>query len=114
MYFQLVVQYKNVSCCKEWFLYDNFYEWLHKQENFEIWKNMPRSALDKDILVKGNKVYGPDTCCLVPNYVNSLFISRNKKNKAQIQQVAKEEYEKGTISKKCYEAMMKWEVEIGD
>jgi hypothetical protein len=36
-------------------------------------------VVDKDILVSGNKVYGPDTCCLVPNYVNTSisFIRKN-------------------------------------
>ena len=152
-------KYKDVTCCKEWLYYPNFYEWIHKQENFEVWKELSLSALDKDILIKGNKVYGPDTCCLVPQYINSLFESRlsgtvkkqilpigvyywKKQNKyeakfnnkhlgrydtaeeafgvykirkeAYIKQVAQEEYDKGTISKKCYEAMMKWEVEIED
>lgn len=155
--------YKNVTCCKEWLLFENFYEWLHSQENFEMWKNNKGFALDKDIIQKGNKVYGPDVCCLVPVSVNSIFVKSDgnrgklpigvrydksvkkyygswetnrqgvviRKSKyvntpeeafqfykglkeIQIKQVAKEEYEKGTISKKCYEAMMKWEVEIGD
>lgn len=152
--------YKDVTCCKEWLLFENFYEWLHSQENFEVWKNTDGFSLDKDILIKGNKIYGPDTCCLVPQYINLLFegtsnfstkearqlplgiyyweernkyIARyNKKSlgyyksseeafgvykkhkEAHIKQVAQEEYEKGTISKKCYEAMMKWEVEITD
>jgi hypothetical protein len=35
-------------------------------------------ALDKDILVKGNKVYGPDTCCFVPSSINNLFTKREK------------------------------------
>lgn len=34
--------------------------------------------LDKDILVKDNKIYNPDTCCLVPNEINSLFRTREK------------------------------------
>jgi len=32
--------------------------------------------LDKDILVTGNKQYGPDTCRYVPNYVNMLLVDR--------------------------------------
>ena len=27
--------YRDVTCCKEWLYYENFYEWLHGQENFE-------------------------------------------------------------------------------
>lgn len=67
--------YKDAICCKEWLLFENFYEWLHSQENFGKWlDNNNRWAIDKDILVKGNKVYSPETCCLVPMNVNSLFL----------------------------------------
>ena len=66
--------YKNVTCCREWLLYENFYEWLHKQENFDKWYANENWHLDKDILIKKNKVYSPDTCCLVPYNVNKLFI----------------------------------------
>ena len=65
--------YKNVTCCDEWLYYENFYEWLHSQENFEKWYNGKRWAIDKDILVKNSKVYSPETCCLVPMNVNLLF-----------------------------------------
>ena len=34
-------------------------------------------GIDKDILVKGNKVYSPNTCCLVPKNVNNLFIKKH-------------------------------------
>lgn len=72
--------YKNATCCKEWLLFENFYEWLHSQENFDKWynskSNKERWCLDKDILAKGNKVYSPETCCLVPNNVNVLFTNR--------------------------------------
>ena len=30
--------YNDVTCCKEWLLFEKFYEWLHGQENFEMWK----------------------------------------------------------------------------
>lgn len=70
--------YKDVTCCEEWLLFENFYEWLHSQENFNKWLNGDRWALDKDILVKGNKIYSPKTCCLVPPNINSLFTKRDR------------------------------------
>lgn len=69
--------YECVTCCEEWLLYENFYEWLHEQENFNKWFNGERWAVDKDILVKGNKTYSPETCCLVPQNVNTLFIKND-------------------------------------
>lgn len=152
--------YQNAICCDEWLLYENFYEWLHSQENFDKWLNGNRWALDKDILIKGNKEYSPEFCCLVPQRVNSLFVKNDatrsnlpigvdisgdkykvrcgnylnnsrdylglydnfesafqcyKKNKEKvIKQSAKEEYENGNITKECYEAMLRYEVEITD
>ena len=35
-----------------------------------------RWALDKDILIKGNKEYSPSACCLIPQNVNCLFLKR--------------------------------------
>ena len=69
--------YKNVTCCDEWLLFENFYEWLHNQKNFDKWLNGNGWALDKDILVKGNKIYSSKTCCLVPNSINELFTKRD-------------------------------------
>ena len=52
--------------------YENFEEWCSKQIGFdqEGW------ALDKDILIKGNKIYSEDTCCFVPVSINNLFTLR--------------------------------------
>ena len=69
--------YKDVTCCKEWLLFENFYEWLHEQSNFDKWIDGSKWAVDKDILVKGNKVYSPDVCCLVSMSVNNLFTKRD-------------------------------------
>ena len=71
--------YKDATCCDEWLLFDNFYEWLHSQENFSSWLNGDKWAIDKDILIKGNKIYSPETCCLVPQNVNSLFLKGDSK-----------------------------------
>lgn len=32
--------------------------------------------LDKDILIKYNKIYSPETCCFVPREINNLFTKR--------------------------------------
>lgn len=68
--------YKDVTCCDEWLLYDNFYEWLHSQPNFDKWYKGERWAVDKDIFIKKNKVYSPEACCLVPQNINCLFLKR--------------------------------------
>ena len=69
--------YRDVTCCNEWLLFDNFYEWLHSQENFDKWINNSNWSVDKDILIKGNKIYNPNTCTLVPQIVNVLFTKRD-------------------------------------
>lgn len=68
--------YKDATCCEEWLNYENFYEWLHAQPNFDKWYNNKRWAVDKDILRKGNKSYSPENCCLIPQNVNCLFLKR--------------------------------------
>lgn len=68
--------YKQVDCCEEWLHFERFYEWLHGQSNFDKWYDGKRWAIDKDILVKGSKIYSPETCCLVPQNVNCLFLKR--------------------------------------
>lgn len=69
--------------CEEWILYENFYEWLINQENYEKWAKEKLSALDKDILIKHNKVYSPSTCSLVPLNINSLF-DRNESKRGDL------------------------------
>ena len=68
--------YKDVECCKKWLNFESFCDWLHEQPNYDKWRNGYRWAIDKDILVKRNKVYSPDACTLVPQNVNCLFLKR--------------------------------------
>ena len=44
---------------------------------------LPNRHIDKDILVKGNKVYGPDTCVLVPAEINAALNVR-KRNRGNL------------------------------
>lgn len=64
--------YIGVSVCEDWHCFSKFKEWYDKHY-VEGW------ALDKDILVKGNKVYSPETCCFVPREINNLFTKNNAK-----------------------------------
>ena len=66
--------YKDVEVCDEWLDFQNFAEWCNTQKFFNAKDDFGKSyQLDKDILVKGNKIYSPETCCFVPSQINSLF-----------------------------------------
>lgn len=60
---------------KLWHNYQNFAEWFNEYK-YEV---DGRLHIDKDILYPGNKIYCPDTCLLVPQRINMLFL--NKPNK---------------------------------
>lgn len=69
------VTYKDASVAEVWFNFQNFAEW-HEQNYYEI--GVGKMGLDKDILVKGNRVYSPETCIYVPQRINSLFVKGDK------------------------------------
>jgi hypothetical protein len=74
--------YIGCSVCDEWHNYQNFAKW-YDENYYEIKNEM--MCLDKDILVKGNKVYSPETCVFVPQIINSLFTNcRNKRGNLPI------------------------------
>lgn len=66
--------YKDVTVCDEWHNFQNFAEWHEDNYNPKIMQDW---QLDKDILIKGNKIYRPETCCFVPREINNLF-TKNK------------------------------------
>ena len=63
--------YKSCSVTKEWHNFQNFAKWYNK--NY-----MSGWHLDKDILIKGNKIYSPKTCCFVPAEINSFVLKCDK------------------------------------
>jgi hypothetical protein len=66
--------YRKITVTDEWCCFENFYKWAVLNYNPEYMQNW---QLDKDILIKGNKIYSPDTCCFVPSAINNLFIKSN-------------------------------------
>jgi len=63
--------YIGCSVYEKWHNFQNFAKWF--EENYR-----EGYYLDKDILIKGNKIYGPNTCDFVPVEVNNLLIKSNK------------------------------------
>lgn len=57
----------------DWHNYQVFSEWYYSQEfkgeGYE---------LDKDILVRENKVYSPETCAIIPEDINRLLFKKDK------------------------------------
>ena len=66
--------YIGCTVTEEWHNFQNFAQWF-EENYYEI--PGEQVALDKDILIKGNKVYGPDTCVFAPTSINSLFTKSN-------------------------------------
>lgn len=66
--------YIGCSVCSEWHNFQNFADWYKKN----IWTTEEYLQLDKDVLIKGNKIYSPNTCVLIPSKINSLFTKREK------------------------------------
>ena len=56
--------------------YEYFYEWCNKQIGFGNDGNGNPFQLDKDLLIKGNKVYGESTCVFVPQEINKILVKR--------------------------------------
>lgn len=74
-YLKQTPSYKDCIVCEQWKRYSNFEKWFNDPSN----GYKDGYCLDKDILVKGNKVYSPDTCCFVPNEINALLIKHDNK-----------------------------------
>lgn len=60
--------YENCTVSEEWLTFSNFLKFYkdNYKEGFH---------LDKDILVKGNKIYAKETCCFVPVALNGIIVN---------------------------------------
>ena len=67
--------YVGCTVCEEWHNFQNFAKW-YEENYYEV--DGEQMHLDKDILVKGNKVYSPESCVFVPKIINSLFTKRQR------------------------------------
>ncbi|UGO46092.1 HNH endonuclease [Bacillus phage vB_BanS_Chewbecca] len=65
--------YSGCSVAEEWHNFQIFAKW-YDDNYYEI--DGQRMQLDKDILIKGNKIYSPETCVFVPQCINLLLTKR--------------------------------------
>ena len=78
--------------------YEYFYEWCNEQIGFGV----EGFELDKDLLIKGNKIYNENTCIFIPSEINLVLTKRttsrgrhligvhwNKKYKAFVAQISR-------------------------
>ena len=63
--------YKDCEVHESWHNFQTFAEW-YNDNYYQIHGEV--MCLDKDILIKGNKIYSPETCVFVPEKINLLFI----------------------------------------
>jgi hypothetical protein len=58
--------YVGCSVDEHWHNFQNFANWFHLNY-VDGWE------LDKDLMVQGNKIYSPTTCCFIPSQINSIL-----------------------------------------
>ena len=61
--------YRGVTCCDDWLYASRFKDWAQEQD----WQG---KELDKDIIIRGNGVYSPESCAFVLQSTNK-FVSEN-------------------------------------
>ena len=65
--------YIDCTVCDEWLLFSNFKRWFDDKSN----GYRKGYFLDKDLLIKGNKIYSPETCCFLPIRISSITTQSN-------------------------------------
>jgi hypothetical protein len=69
--------YAGCSVVHEWKYFSNFKRWVDEQPN----RNWQNCDLDKDLLIGGNRLYGPETVVFVSEQVNQFLKGHTKPSK---------------------------------
>ena len=69
----LLPYYGTCLVCEKWLNFQNFGDWYEENE----YKINEKLHIDKDILYPNCNVYSPETCLLVPQRINMLFMNKS-------------------------------------
>ncbi len=64
--------YAGCTVCDEWLMFSNFKGWMQTQN----WLGL---HLDKDILIRGNKIYRPEACAFVTLETNNFLLDARRR-----------------------------------
>ena len=68
--------YEDCHISKSFLNFSHFKKWCSEQIGVDSFDEKGKPfQLDKDLLIKGNKLYGEDTCCFVPQEINTLLLT---------------------------------------
>lgn len=65
--------YEKCTCSPDWLYFSNFKRWCYDNG----YQGQVDLTLDKDILIKGNKLYSENTCCFIPQRINKLILKND-------------------------------------
>ena len=91
--------YVGCSVCKDWKSFSTFKSWMETQ-------NWEGKHLDKDLLIKGNKTYSPNTCVFLDARINT-FLTESGAGRGRFPIGVSLERESGKYVAQC------WSIELG-
>lgn len=91
--------YVGCSVCKDWKSFSTFKSWMETQ-------NWEGKHLDKDLLIKGNKTYSPNTCVFLDARINT-FLTESGAGRGKFPIGVSLERESGKYVAQC------WSIELG-
>ena len=71
-------RYAGCTVDKNWHSFQVFAEWYYSNIRYD-----GRVEVDKDLLIKGNKIYSSSNCSLVPTPINALFSGASIENRGK-------------------------------
>lgn len=103
IYHEKFPTYKDCEVCEEWQNFQNFAEWFYDNAPEELGRFV---HLDKDIKIKGNKIYSPEACMFVSAYENSAMAMGCYGRVVKLMSPSGKTYEVTNIKEFCIEIDM--------